>query len=255
MKKLLNLGCGARHHPDWVNVDFTAHSPGVMAHDLRSPLPFPDDSFDAVYHSHVLEHLPRAKAPEFMAECHRVMAPGAVIRVAVPDLERLAKTYLELLDGALSGDNKARQRYEWIVLELFDQMVRNEPGGDMLAYWERNPMPAEDFVYERVGSEARKCVTALRAAPPRPRSDPPADSLSVGSFRLSGEVHQWMYDRYSLGGLLARAGFREIAVRQAHESDIKDFNAYLLDLEPDGTVRKPDSLFMEARKQGRTPTR
>ena len=31
----------------------------VIAHDLRRGIPFADESFDVVYHSHVLEHLSR----------------------------------------------------------------------------------------------------------------------------------------------------------------------------------------------------
>jgi len=246
--KLLNLGCGARHHPDWVNVDFTSGSPDVLAHDLKTPLPFPEGIFDAVYHSHVLEHLPRAAAPGFLAECRRVLRPGGVIRVAVPDLERIARTYLDLLDGSLAGDRAAMARYEWIILELFDQMVRSASGGEMLAYWKQNPMPAEDFVFERVGSEARSCIAALRSAKQEPSPAPVTDPVRIGQFRLSGEVHQWMYDRYSLGDLLMRAGFRDIAVRDAHKSNIPGFSGYLLDVEPDGSVRKPDSFFMEALK-------
>jgi hypothetical protein len=57
-----------------------------------------------------------------------------------------------------------------------------------------------------------------------------------------------MYDRYSLGKLLKQAGFREVRVFRADESMIANFNSYLLDIEPDGSVRKPDSLFMEGRK-------
>lgn len=246
--KLLNLGCGERRHSDWINVDFTSHSPEVLAHDLKKPLPFPEGEFDAVYHSHVLEHLPRPAAPGFLAECRRVLRPGGVIRVAVPDLERIVRTYLELLEGALAGDQTARERYEWIMLELFDQMVRNVSGGEMLAYWKRNPIPAEDFVFERVGSEARNCIAGLRAAEPEPEPAPVNDPIRIGQFRLSGEVHQWMYDRYSLGRLLEQAGFREIAARSAHESAIPGFSGFLLDVEPNGCVRKPDSFFMEALK-------
>lgn len=246
--KLLNLGCGARHHPDWVNVDFTDHSPGVLAHDLNTPLPFPDAFFDTVYHSHVLEHLPRASASNFLAECYRVLKPSGVIRVAVPDLECLARNYLELLDGALADDRIAQERYEWIVIEMFDQIVRNVSGGEMLRYWEQDPMPAEDFVLERTGSEAKNCIMTLRATKPQPKPDLLTDPVAIGRFRLSGEIHQWMYDRYSLGRLLSQAGFREAVVLSAHESAIPGFGIYLLDVEPDGSVRKPDSLFMEAHK-------
>jgi hypothetical protein len=70
----------------------------------------------------------------------------------------------------------------------------------------------------------------------------------VGQFRLSGEVHQWMYDRLSLGRLLSSAGFSDIRVCKAAESVITDFASYGLDADAQGNVRKPDSLFMEARK-------
>lgn len=48
--------------------------------------------------------------------------------------------------------------------------------------------------------------------------------------------------------LLESAGFHEIKVCAASESQIPDFGRYRLDLSADGSVRKPDSLFMEARK-------
>jgi len=68
-------------------------------------------------------------------------------------------------------------------------------------------------------------------------------------FRMSGEVHQWMYDRYSLKKILGETGFVDIQQCCADQSEIPDFNSYLLDIEPNGNVRKPDSFFMEARKQ------
>ena len=51
----LNLGCGDRYHPDWTNINFTSTGGGVIAHNLKQGIPFPDESFDVVYHSHVLE--------------------------------------------------------------------------------------------------------------------------------------------------------------------------------------------------------
>jgi hypothetical protein len=81
-----------------------------------------------------------------------------------------------------------------------------------------------------------------------PSLDKELDTRQISQFRLSGEVHQWMYDRYSLGVLLRDAGFQNIQVCRADESDIPNFGSYLLDIEADGSVRKPDSLFMEARK-------
>jgi len=76
MLRMLNLGCGKRFHPDWVNVDFCASAPEVLACDLSQGLPFPDADFDVVYHSHVLEHFPRPHGLGFLCECRRVLKPG-----------------------------------------------------------------------------------------------------------------------------------------------------------------------------------
>jgi SAM-dependent methyltransferase len=121
---MFNIGCGVRMHRDWNNVDFSylvrlrrhmglakwLHrfgvlselrwnrvpliAPDVIVHDLRKGIPAPDDSVDVVYHSHVLEHIDRDIAPIFLRECLRVLRPGGILRVAVPDLEKYARDYL-----------------------------------------------------------------------------------------------------------------------------------------------------------------
>ncbi len=254
MRRMLNLGCGGRFHPDWVNVDFRACAPEVMACDLSRGLPFPDASFDVAYHSHLLEHFPRAQAGGFLRECLRVLKPGGVLRCAVPDFEAMARQYLAQLEGALAGDEGNRERYQWIMLEMLDQMVRERSGGEMLDYWKQDPMPAQEYVFARVGAEARQARAALRAAgklrPAGVAAPAPArpDPAAIGAFRSSGEVHHWLYDRHSLAQALLAAGFVQPRPCRADESAIPGFNAYLLDIEADGGVRKPDSLFMEAVK-------
>jgi SAM-dependent methyltransferase len=255
-KPRLNLGCGSCFHEDWVNVDYAPRGEGVIRHNLIHPLAFADGSFTVVYHSHVLEHFPHAFAPVFLTECHRLLSPGGILRIAVPDLEMIARLYLKNLDGALAGDSQAALRYDWMLLELLDQLVRERGGGEVGDYWRQVPIPAEDFVLERVGAELLGFLKAHRAdlknksgaAPePSPSYHPPKPS-EVAKFRSSGEVHKWMYDRWSLKVLLQKTGFVEINTCTARESSIPDFNRYLLDINPDGSVRKPDSLFMEARK-------
>jgi SAM-dependent methyltransferase len=249
--RLLNLGCGSHFHKDWCNVDKASTGPGVIAHDLYDPLPFKDGDFDAVYHSDVIEHLCRRYVPLFLRDCWRVLKPGGVLRVATPNLERMAQAYLDLLPSALRGSKLAGERYEWIVTELFDQLTRHKPGGEMLNYWKRDPVPAYDYVLDRVGSEAARAITSMRkrgAVPDAGTLTPERDPLAVGRFRLSGEPHMWLYDRYSLGKLLREACFVSVRVCQADESGIPDFNSYRLDIENDGQVRKPDNFFMEGIK-------
>ena len=72
--------------------------------------------------------------------------------------------------------------------------------------------------------------------------------LNLGRFRRGGEIHFWMYDRYSLGKVLKESGFKDLRIMNAAESQIPGFVSFNLDTEPDGTVYKPESLYMEAIK-------
>jgi SAM-dependent methyltransferase len=281
--KGLNLGCGSRFHAAWTNVDFVPADPAVLRHDLRQGIPFPDEEFDVVYHSHVLEHFSKASGPQLLRECFRVLKPGGTIRVAVPDLERIAKTYVQTLEQAATGSEQGRLNHEWMIIEFYDQTVRETTGGDMSTYLFRTGLPNKDFVIGRVGVEAKQAFESaerLRRQPRRtdlpsagPRStlfqrlrrilrDADArrealarrllgaeyELLELGRFRRGGEIHLWMYDRYSLARALEEAGFRQAQVVGPTESRVQGWADFNLDTEPGGTVYKPDSLFMEASK-------
>jgi predicted SAM-dependent methyltransferase len=278
----LNLGCGSRFHPAWTNVDFQMSGRGVIVHDLNQGIPFPDGSFEVVYHSHLLEHFPRERAPYFLKECYRVLQPRGIIRVVVPDLEQIARTYLEALEKACAGSAEWAANYEWVLLEMYDQAVREKSGGGMAEYLFQQELPNEEFILKRCGTEARNLIEfGRRGSLPcsRPAMDTGPGSpvgrvsnfllrcpksvreyltrcllggdyhtLQVGRFRLGGEVHRWMYDHYSLAELLARCGFEGAVPRSARESYVPGWEGFHLDTEPDGRAYKPDSLFMEAVK-------
>lgn len=239
-----------------------------------------------MYHSAVLEHLRPSDAAAFTAECYRVLRPGGIVRVGVPDLQRICEVYLSKLKGALNGDEAAAHDYDWIMLELIDQIVREKSGGDMLSYLQQNPLPNEAFVYERTGEEGRQLVKALRSGSARQRRESHSGrsfvafvhrlrmgprrlrgaakrrtrqwllgiddkrAPEIGRFRLAGEVHHWMYDRYSLARLLGRAGFVDPRPQAAGTSQIPNWASFHLDTLPDGQVIKPDLLFMEAIRPG-----
>lgn len=246
---LLNLGCGKRFHPNWINIDFSPLDNTVIRHDLRKPLPFPENSCAVVYHSHVLEHFTRSEGRRFIAECHRVLEPQGILRVVVPDLEGIARLYLENLERAKDGSPVAAKRHEWMTLELLDQMVREESGGEMGKYWQQKPMPEEQFVIARMGQEVAGIIqTSKNESYKRCSSNSVQSSYRNKRFRQSGEVHKWMYDAVSLRRLLEETGFDNCRVCQSTESDIPRLNEYMLDVMADGVTRKPDSLFMEATK-------
>lgn len=264
---LVNLGCGGRYHADWVNIDVWQSGADVIVHDLRTGIPLADQSCDAVYSAALLEHLRRDDARALMVECGRVLRPGGIVRVVVPDLEEICRLYLLTLDEASRGVPGASDDYDWMMLELYDQVVRNVSGGDMLAYLRRTALPNEAFVYRRIGEIAKSARVEPPPAPPsapsgrRPLLARVADRISrlfrrcdrpqgsaVEQFRNSGEIHHWMYDRFSLSRLLLEAGFSDPALQSATMSQIPDWERYGLDAWPDGTPVKPDCLCLEARK-------
>ena len=71
--------------------------------------------------------------------------------------------------------------------------------------------------------------------------------LQLAEFRSRGEVHQWMYDSYSLSNLLKKTGFLQTQNVTAHTSKIPNWNKYELDVKDD-KILKPDSFFTEAIK-------
>ena len=105
-------------------MDQSASSEEVRFHDLRTPLPFPDNYADAIYCSHFLEHLDVKKADKFLSECLRCLKPGGVLRVVVPDFERMAKDYLKILGKIETGETRSIE-HTWMHLEIFDQFFRS----------------------------------------------------------------------------------------------------------------------------------
>jgi hypothetical protein len=122
----------------------------------------------------------------------------------------------------------------------------------MLDYWKRNPMPSEGYVLERMGQEVKNFLTNFRSRTSESamsKNEPdvpstPGEAADVPSF----EKHRWLYDRLSLARLLAQAGFREVEVCSHDSSRIPDYASYRLDTLEDGSIRKPDSFFMEGTK-------
>ena len=132
----INVGSSLLVAPEWINVDGTLSSllagkprpllriayrlAGLGAqmseeeyvailsehrfvhHDLRYGIPFPDACADVVFSSHTLEHLSRADGEALVRDAFRVLRPGGLVHISVPDL------------GELIGEFTAGQRYEAI---------------------------------------------------------------------------------------------------------------------------------------------
>ena len=151
----LHIGAFDVVHEGWLNTDVTPHMavarvPGLPAAlrragrlsderwaayragtfrrlhylDLTQPLPYPDGSFEAAFGSHVLEHLTPDEAAGVLRELHRVLRPGGIVRISVPDLDQVIASYDpaapdEFLFGMWQGRDRStsRHRHWWLYNE------------------------------------------------------------------------------------------------------------------------------------------
>jgi len=67
--------------------------------DATKGLRVHDESVDVLYSSHMLEHLDRNEANEFLKEAFRVLQPGGIIRIAIPDIKKIVDRYNESGDA------------------------------------------------------------------------------------------------------------------------------------------------------------
>jgi ubiquinone/menaquinone biosynthesis C-methylase UbiE len=241
---LLNLGCGGKisAHPHVTNIDwsialrvrksrilrccaplylrgerlveFSQLPDNILVHNLAKGIPFADETVDAVYHSHLLEHLDHHVVPAFFAEVFRVLKPGGIHRVVVPDLERLARHYLQHCE-LCDQDPGARRDHDQTVAAIIEQSVRRE------SYGTSQQKPLRRYV----------------------------ENPLFGDARQRGETHQWMYDQHNLTYCLEQAGFSKVVRQDFQHSVIPDWTALGLDFKPNRTDEyKPGSLYMDAVK-------
>ncbi len=88
----LHLASGDRVLPGWHNIDL-AGSAADFLWDLRRPLPVAPGSVTAVFSEHFMEHVPLPAAAQLFAQCFDLMAPGAIIRMGVPDFSEYFRDY------------------------------------------------------------------------------------------------------------------------------------------------------------------
>jgi ubiquinone/menaquinone biosynthesis C-methylase UbiE len=243
---VLNLGCGDKisEHPNVINLD---SSPFLLAkkhkiiaaiatrllrgaraqrlnrylqrsfkyvyHDLKKGLPYGDCSVDAVYHSHVLEHIDRDARDDFLAEIYRVLKIGGAHRIVVPDFAYLCKSYLDSYGIVNLGvaDPEAHEKY---IGDIIEQMVRKTPSG---AKGKRG-----------IGLSLEMAI--------------------FGGARERGETHQWMYDAVTLTNLLREYGYGKVSIAGWNDSAIENWRLYGLECSDDGTEWKERSLYVEAIK-------
>jgi SAM-dependent methyltransferase len=242
--KILNLGCGTKTSdgPGVVNIDlsiilrikssgllskiaplilngerlkkFNDLPENILVHDLSTGIPFDDDTVDVVYHSHVLEHLDRDVARKFLLEVKRVLRPGGIHRIVVPDFEYICRRYVAHID-ACADDSKEAAKHDSFLGEAIEQSVRKEAAGTS------HQKPVRRFL----------------------------ENLLLGDARKRTETHQWMYDKVNLKSLLEELGYSTASIQSFDRSLIGEWSSYGLDVDTFNNEYKPGSLYVEAVKK------
>ena len=133
----INIGCGLSGAPGWCNIDNSPTIPlsrlklgrllfrtpawpkDVRRHDVKKGLPFADQSVSCIYSSHTFEHFSWAESLAVAKECFRVLRPGGVLRIVVPDLQLIAREYLRDSDPMASHRFVDRLLLRHTIHDLF----------------------------------------------------------------------------------------------------------------------------------------
>jgi len=117
MRKL-NLGSGPNSAGGWINYDwgllpflgkfgltkifvklglldksYDWKWPEITLVDIKNELPDENESVNFIYCSHVLEHFEKEEARDILKECRRVLKDKGIIRIVLPDLNKIIKNY------------------------------------------------------------------------------------------------------------------------------------------------------------------
>lgn len=151
----LHLGCGKRYIPGYTHIDVAAFDHIDYKCDISDMKNImQDNTADEIYACHVLEHFLRHDILKVLLEWNRVLKPGGVVRIAVPDLEACIKLYLnstdnqfgaEHIQGLLFGGQRDQYDYHHIGFDfkLLSAFLRQAGFGNIKRYEAKEFLPQQ----------------------------------------------------------------------------------------------------------------
>jgi predicted SAM-dependent methyltransferase len=126
--KKLEIGPGRnRLGPDWDTMDcYPGSNISIVWNLLRLPYPIDDDTYDLIYMSHVLEHIPWTHTHETLKEIHRILKPGGAFEVHVPDFAKLVQGYQQPSLARMLDPHYVDEPMKWLNYRIY---ARGTVGG------------------------------------------------------------------------------------------------------------------------------
>ena len=118
----LHLGCGKKNIPGFIHIDLGDYPHIDYKRDASDLSIFDDNSVDLIYACHLLEHFGRHEYENVLKEWYRVLKPKGILRIAVPDFEKIVQIYserkdLELVLGLLVGGQDYPENTHYMVFD------------------------------------------------------------------------------------------------------------------------------------------
>lgn len=145
----LNLGGNICCHPrkgyeNYISVDMTAsHNEWSIEHDIRTKFPIPDNTVTRIHTEDFLEHIRIEEIKVLIAECFRVLKPGGIMRIGVPDYNNPKdRPYLKK-----GHDTRDPKHITLTTYELMKEIIEKSPfcRYKFYHYWK-----GDNFIHEKI---------------------------------------------------------------------------------------------------------
>lgn len=118
--------------------EYQVNWPPIKLVDIRRRFPLKDGTVQFIYCSHILEHFDRWQALKILKECRRVLRKGGVIRIVIPDIEKMYQIYQQTAKRA--GRKLCR---------LWWGFNKDGQPGSIILRWERVFIRGHQWNYDR----------------------------------------------------------------------------------------------------------
>lgn len=163
----LNLGCGTRKLPGFLNIDIRKDVKPDVVDDIITLCHIEEDSsVDLIYACHVLEHFEYAQVGSALSRWWNILKPGGVLRLSVPDMNAVFAHYfywknLEGIRGFLWGGQKNTEDYHkngWDLFALKSELRR--AGFDNIKEWDWKNTNPHNYIddYSQIYWPNKKCT-------------------------------------------------------------------------------------------------
>lgn len=236
-REYLNIGSGGHwYHERFysLDVDLTAKKNlGKINFNLVEdlPLPFKDNTIKGVYSSHCLEHLTADEVVKILQEAHRVIKPGGIIRITLPNMDKMFDAYESRDASNLESFKKKVQIKNGTSLWGLDswlRLVTRSFAGHVVDLFSDKEL--YNIFENNSRSDFVKTILAKADTSPKYRNIP--------------NTHKSYWSPYSMQNCLQKVGFKSCKVVQRRETMDKVFSNGLMF----NNTQPEMSFYMEAIK-------